>query len=86
MTVTQPWVETMVDDCARINDRLLMAAKALREGFEASIESANQISNNLGERMIICLCSTPNEKRMMHNKRKRIRRKYYNRVKRRICK
>lgn len=28
--------------------------------------------------------ATPNERRMMHNKRKHIRRKYYNRVKRRI--
>ncbi len=28
--------------------------------------------------------ATPNERRMMHNKRKRVRRKYYNRVKRRI--
>lgn len=28
--------------------------------------------------------ATPNERRMMHNKRKRIRRKYYNRVKRRV--
>jgi hypothetical protein len=28
--------------------------------------------------------ATPNERRMMHHRKKRIRRKYYNRVKRRI--
>lgn len=37
-----------------------------------------------GECYVIQKHATPNERRMMHHRKKRIRRKYYNRVKRRV--
>lgn len=39
---------------------------------------------NVNEYYAIQKHATPNERRMMHHRKKRIRRKYYNRVKRRI--
>lgn len=61
---------------ARASAGLVAARKALRNGIG---KAAKDI-----EKWLVNMKATPNERRMMHNKRKRIRRKYYNRVKRRV--
>lgn len=57
---------------------VVSAAKVLKNGV-------SRLAKNV-ESMIVNMAATPNERRMMHNKRLRIRKKYYNRVKRRITK
>lgn len=55
---------------------LVAARKALRNG----VRKATKVI----EKWLVNRKATPNERRMMHHRKKRIRRKYYNRVKRRI--
>lgn len=57
---------------------LVAACRALNDGLEKTIKKVDELRVNI--------YATPNERRMMHHRKKRIRRKYYNRVKRRICK
>ena len=59
----------------------------VREAIKAIAETAERIAPVVEAQILynkIQMAATPNERRMMHNKRKRIRKKYYNRVKRRI--
>lgn len=55
---------------------LVAAYRALNDGLEKAIKKVDELCVNI--------YATPNERRMMHHRKKRIRRKYYNRVKRRI--
>ena len=55
---------------------LVAAYRALIDGLEKAIKEVDKLGVNI--------YATPNERRMMHHRKKRIRRKYYNRVKRRI--
>lgn len=55
---------------------LVAACRALNDGLEKAIKKVDELCVNI--------YATPNERRMMHHRKKRIRRKYYNRVKRRI--
>ena len=50
------------------------------------VQPMKSLLDNVNEYYAIQKYATPNERRMMHHRKKRIRRKYYNRVKRRICK
>jgi len=69
-------------------EAMVYAARAYGEFASAVIkhlaQSVKSLVENVNEYYAIQKHATPNERRMMHNKRKRIRRKYYNRVKRRI--
>lgn len=82
-----------------MNDELTKAANALKEalvyaaceysGFVSELIEhfapfMNTLVEDVGEYYAIQEHATPNERRMMHHRKKRIRRKYYNRVKRRI--
>lgn len=58
-----------------------------REAIKVIVETAERMVPAVEAQILynkIQMSATPNERRMMHNKRKRIRKKYYNRVKRRI--
>lgn len=71
-------------------EALVNAARAYGEFASAFIGHyaplVNSLVDNVNEYYVIQKHATPNERRMMHHRKKRIRRKYYNRVKRRICK
>ena len=71
-------------------ETLVYAARAYGEFASAFIKHFAQpvksLVESVGEYYAIQERATPNERRMMHHRKKRIRRKYYNRVKRRICK
>jgi hypothetical protein len=55
---------------------LVAARKSLRNGVGRVMKDI--------EKWLVNMTATPNERRMMHHRKKRIRRKYYNRVKRRV--
>ena len=64
------------------------AARAYGEFASAFIRHCAPLVKSFVENVNLC-CeiqkhATPNERRMMHHRKKRIRRKYYNRVKRRV--
>jgi hypothetical protein len=59
-----------------LSEALLVACVHLRSGVQ------NRVKNI--EKCLVNMKATPNERRMMHHRKKRIRRKYYNRVKRRV--
>lgn len=69
-------------------EALVYAARAYGEFASAFIKHFAQpmksLLDNVNEYYAIQKHATPNERRMMHHRKKRIRRKYYNRVKRRI--
>ena len=69
-------------------EALVYAARAYGEFASAFIEyfapRVNTLVESVGEYYAIQERATPNERRMIHHRKKRIRRKYYNRVKRRI--
>ena len=65
---------TFAAACA--NAGLIAACKALRNSAEKAVKDI--------EKCLVNMKATPNERRMMHHRKKRIRRKYYNRVKRRV--
>ena len=75
-----------------LGEALVCAVRAYGEFASVFIEEIAPFMNtlvkslveNVNEYYAIQKHATPNERRMMHNKRKRIRRKYYNRVKRRV--
>lgn len=74
------------------NTNPLQSVSGMALGFQGAVAEAIQTLDRVleafrraGWERLIEMFATPNERRMMHNKRKRIRRKYYNRVKRRIC-
>lgn len=82
-----------------MNEELTKAANAFREALvyavRAYVEFASAVIKhfaqpvkslleNVNEYYAIQEHATPNERRMMHHRKKRIRRKYYNRVKRRV--
>lgn len=55
---------------------MVAACRALNDGLKKNIKKVDELRVNIH--------ATPNERRMMHHRKKRIRRKYYNRVKRRV--
>lgn len=59
-----------------LSEALLVACVHLRSGVQNCVKDI--------EKCLVNMKATPNERRMMHHRKKRIRRKYYNRVKRRI--
>ena len=69
-------------------EALVYAARAYGEFASAVIKHFAQpvksLVENANEYYAIQKHATPNERRMIHHRKKRIRRKYYNRVKRRI--
>ena len=69
-------------------EALIDAVRAYGEFASAFIKHFAQpvksLVENVNEYYVIQMHATPNERRMMHHRKKRIRRKYYNRVKRRI--
>lgn len=69
-------------------EALVYAVRAYGEFASAFIKHFAQpvksLLENVNEYYAIQKHATPNERRMMHHRKKRIRRKYYNRVKRRI--
>lgn len=69
-------------------EALVYAARAYGEFASAVIKHFAQpvksLLENVNEYYAIQEHATPNERCMMHHRKKRIRRKYYNRVKRRI--
>lgn len=82
-----------------MNDELTKKANALGEALVCAVrtyvefasvvvrefaKTAKPILKSANEYYAIQKHATPNERRMMHHRKKRIRRKYYNRVKRRV--
>lgn len=82
-----------------MNEEIAKAANAFGEALAYAVRAYGEFASavikhfaqpvkslleNVNEYYAIQEHATPNERRMMHNKRKRIRKKYYNRVKRRI--
>ena len=69
-------------------EALVCAARAYGEFASAFIGHyaplVKSLVENVSECYVIQIHATPNERRMMHHRKKRIRRKYYNRVKRRV--
>lgn len=69
-------------------ETLVYAARAYGEFASAFIghyaPTVKSLVENVNEYCAIQKHATPNERRMMHHRKNRIRRKYYNRVKRRI--
>lgn len=59
-----------------LSEALLVACVHLRSGVQNCVKDI--------EKRLVNMKATPNERRMMHHRKKRIRRKYYNRVKRRV--
>lgn len=59
-----------------LSEALLVACVYLRSGVQNCVKDI--------EKWLVNMKATPNERRMMHHRKKRIRRKYYNRVKRRV--
>lgn len=70
-----------------LGEALVCAVRAYGEFASAFIEHCAPLVESLVESVSECYAiqknATPNERRMMHHRKKRIRRKYYNRVKRR---
>ncbi len=64
------------DAACALKEAMIECEKAAREALPFLIATIQHDE--------IMRCATPHEIRMMHNKRRRIRKKYYNRVKRRI--
>lgn len=64
-----------------LSEALLVACVHLRSGVQNCVKD---IEVKDIEKWLVNMKATPNERRMMHHRKKRIRRKYYNRVKRRI--
>lgn len=71
-----------------LGEALVYTARAYGEFASVVIEHFAPLVNTLVESVsdyyAIYEHATPYERRMMHHRKKRIRRKYYNRVKRRI--
>ena len=82
-----------------MNDEIAKAANAFAEAMGYAARAYGEFASafirhyaplvkshveNVNECCAIQKHATPNERRMMHHRKKRIRRKYYNRVKRRI--
>lgn len=82
-----------------MNEELAKAANAFGEALVYAVRAYGEFASavighyaptvkslveNVNEYYAIQKHATPNERRMMHHRKKRIRRKYYNRVKRRV--
>lgn len=80
--------EELAKAASAFGEALVHAARAYGEFASAFIgyfaQTVKSLSDNVNEYYAIQEHATPNERRMMHHRKKRIRRKYYNRVKRRI--
>ena len=80
--------EELVKAANAFREALVYAARAYGEFASAFIEYytplVESLVENVNEYYAIQEHATPNERRMMHHRKKRIRWKYYNRLKRRI--
>ena len=80
--------EELAKAVSAFGEALVYAARAYGEFASAVIKHFAQpvksLLGNVNEYYAIQKHATPNERRMMHHRKKRIRRKYYNRVKRRV--
>ena len=83
-----------------MNEEIAKAANALGEALVCAVHAYVELASVIVREFVqtampileaaneyYCVIqkhATPNERRMMHHRKKRIRRKYYNRVKRRV--
>lgn len=66
----------------KAGDKITFAAACASAGLVAACKALRNGVKDI-EKHLVTMDATPNERRMMHHRKKRIRRKYYNRVKRR---